>query len=295
MGWVTRAGVAGMLVGAVSVGCWSSGAGAKGHPAEAAGPLPTSSSVVDGRFVVGVQLDGGVVRVTPAPRTSQPRVPQRSARVLMLADTKTISFRYIVLGFGVVTIASPGPGLPPIRSLPAWVGFSKMFASVNCPSMAVPPGSAVTSLPPLPALPSAGYAAFVLGAADGAPAVTYVARSAPCGTVVAGTLSPASEAISIPWHATGPIQNDAVTVPATLPPCGSFAGIDSSGGAASMTVTLGAIVPDVHGHCPPAPAVTKVIGFGPPGDAPGAPPPLVSARTRIVHGAVGPLDLESPG
>jgi hypothetical protein len=153
------------------------------------------------------------------------------------------------------------------------------------------PGNATTTLPPLP---SAGYAAFVIGATHGSPVVTYVAASAPCGSVVRATLTNASEAISLPWQALGPVAGGSLPVRATIPPCGSLTGIMTGRSAQSMTVTLGAVVPDVHGPCQGAQSVTKVVAFGPEG-APGAPPPLVSSRTQVRHGAVGPLDLESPG
>jgi hypothetical protein len=232
-----------------------------------------------------------MVDVVPAPGNVRPTMSLAAARVLMRANPTTTSYRSIVLGYGLATIATHAPEVPRVRSLMAWIGISKRFASESCPMMRAPLGKATTTLP---SLPSAGYAAFVIGATHGSPAVTYVAASAPCGSAVPSTLTNASEAISLPWQALGPVAGGSLQVQTTIPACGSFAGIMTGGSAQSMTVTLGAVVPDVHGPCQGSQAVTKMVTFGPM-DAPGAPPPLVSPRTQIMHGAVGPLNLDSPG
>jgi hypothetical protein len=291
MGWIARAIGAVVLVSVVTCVLVVSGASGQSRPPVYPVTLLTSRSVVHGRFTVQFELDGGVVGVVPAPRKVRPTMSLAAARVLMRANTNTMSDRSIVLGYGLATISTHAPGVPRVRSLLAWVGISKRFASESCPMMRATTGTATTTLP---SLPSAGYAAFVIGATHGSPAVTYVAESAPCGSVVRSTLTNASEAISLPWQALGPVAGGSLQVRTTIPTCGSFAGVTTGGSARSMTITLGAVVPDVHGPCQGAKAVTKVVTFGP-NDAPGAPPPLVSASTHLVHGTVGPLNLESPG
>jgi hypothetical protein len=278
-----------VLVGAIAGLCGAGAASAS--PAEPGGSTPTANSVSHQRYVVPVELDRGALRVVPAPKNSRPTMSLAAARELMRANTSTISYRSVVLGYGVVTIATHASGVPHVTSLAAWVGFSKEFAAINCPMMRVQTGTSTTALP---SLPSAGYAAFVVGAAHGSPAVTYVATAAPCGNVARASLSNASEEISIPWQALGPIQNGSLSVRTTIPPCGIFASTSSGGSAQSTTITVTAVVPDVHGHCHGPQSVTESVFISPEGD-PGAPPPIVTAQTRLLHGPLGPQDHESGG
>ena len=57
-------------------------------------------------------------------------------------------------------------------------------------------------------LASAGDAAVVVGDARGSPAVVYKARSAPCDSVVASSLTRATEVLSVPWVPLGPVGGD---------------------------------------------------------------------------------------
>jgi len=290
MGRLIRIAGAVMLSGAAAGLCWSGTAWAR--PNEPAGSNPNANSVVDGRYTKPVELDRGAVRVVPAPRRSRPTMSLAAARVLMRADTSTISYQSVVLGYGVATISTHAAGVPRVTSIPAWIGFSKRFAAVSCPMMRATPGSTTTMLP---SLPSAGYAAIVIGAAHGSPAVTYVAASAPCGTVVRATLAKAGEAVSIPWVALGSVEDGTLSVSTTIPRCGTYSGSTTGGSARSTTVTLSAVVPDVHGQCQGAHPATESVFISPAND-PGAPPPIVTAKTELLHGPLGPQDLEAaPG
>jgi len=149
----------------------------------------------------------------------------------------------------------------------------------------VPTGPTTT----LPALPSSGYAAIVIGAANGSPAVAYTARTSICGFAPSGpSVSPTDEVVSIPWVATGQVKAGQLSVQATLPPCGTFEGSSVSGSAQSMTVTLAVEVPDIPLHCPAVQPLNESVQVGSP-NSPGAPPSLVSPSTVIEHGDLGPI------
>lgn len=254
--------------------------------------LPSAHSVAAHRYVDSVQLDRGALRVVPAPKGDEPSISRADALTKMLANTQTMGYRAVVLGFGLVTISSHASGVPTVKSLPAWIGFSKEYAAYSCPAMIAPANGETTTT--LPTLPSDGYAAFVLDAAKGSPAVTFVAASEPCGKVVPSSVGKASEVISIPWQATGPLVNGSLPVRTTIPPCGTLRGISSGGSAASATITLDVTVPDVHGQCNGAKSVTETVNLGVPNPAPGSPPPVENSGTEILHGAVGPTNMESP-
>ncbi len=210
------------------------------------------------------------------------------------ATSQILGYRPQALGFGVVTITKHAPGVPPITRLPAWVGFATVSGiAFSCPSMVLRP-HAPAIVPPV----SAGDAAVVVGVARGSPAVVYKARSAPCDTLLPSSLTRASEAFSIPWVPLGPITGELLRVEAVLPVCGSYAGTASGGSAAAMTVTLYAVVPEGEpgSHCGGGRVVSETILLGP-GPVPGAPPPLVSPSTSILHGATGPervVDASAP-
>jgi hypothetical protein len=128
----------------------------------------------------------------------------------------------------------------------------------------------------------------VIGAAHGSPAVTYTARSVTCGSVQPAALAVATQAVSVPWRAVTGVENDSILVRASLPACGQLQGIDSGGSAKVWTITVAAVVPEVHGRCDGIRDITETVVLGPVGNPPGAPPPLVSASTIIRHGHLGP-------
>jgi hypothetical protein len=240
--------------------------------------------VSHGRYVTTVRLDHGSLTVTPASATTRPEMSEAAAMTEFTSDAQLIGYHRVVFGFGQATVTQPGRGVPRITHVRAWVGFAQTSGLFHCPNLA---GSAS---PPVPSPPSDGYAAVVIGSAHGTPAVTYVARSERCDSVLPASVTPATEAISIPWHATGPIDNGSIEAEATVPPCGTFSSISSGGSASSITITLAAIVPDVRRHCGGPSSVTERVMVDPPA-TPGAPTPLVTARTTIRHGRLGPVTL----
>jgi hypothetical protein len=254
-----------------------------GHP----GSLPHRGSVSRGRYVTTVRLDRGALTVTPASATDRPKVSEADAMTEFTADAQLIGYHRVVFGFGQATVTRRGRGVAPIAHLRAWVGFAQTSGLYHCPNLA---GS---KTPPGPPPPSNGYAAVVIGSAHGAPAVTYVAGSERCDADVPASVTAASETISIPWVAAGPLDNGSIEAEANVPPCGTFSSISSGGTASSITITLAAIVPDRRRHCSGPSPVTEKVMVDPPA-SPGAPPPLVTARTTIRHGRVGPVAVVQP-
>jgi hypothetical protein len=254
--------------------------------------LPRPADVVRGRFVAPVSLDGGDLEVVPAPAGDRPRVSRKQAAQEIWASPVLQGHQAGPLGYGLVTIALRVVGVPHITKLPAWVGFAKSSGFAGCPEE--PASSTSTSNPVGPSgedLLSSGYAAVVIGAAHGSPAVTYTAPSLFCGSVQPAALALATEVLSVPWQALTGVENDSIQLRASLPACGSFESITSSGGAKVTTITVSAVVPDVHGRCEGARTTTQSVALGPIGNPPGAPPPLVTASTVIRHGSLGPMRL----
>jgi hypothetical protein len=268
-----------------------------------AAPLSTSSSnhrfdpsrakVVHDRYVSTVELDGGVVTIRPAPRDLKPKTNEVGVATRIWATSQVVSYRPQALGFGLVTITKQAAGVPEVTNLPAWVGLASVSQiAFSCPAMITPPTQ------PDPPLPTPGDAAVVVGDAKGGPAVVYRARSAPCASVVDASLTNALETVSVPWTALGPVVSELLNVRAAVPACGAIGGIGTGGSASTMTVTIFALVPEspVAMSCVPRRFVDKTVVLGP-GDTPGAPPPLVTPTTRILHGVTGPVRVVgvSPG
>jgi hypothetical protein len=252
-----------------------------GGPATTVAPGPPSSaSVVNGRFVEPVVLDGGAMRVDP-PRPGQHAIlDEVDAATEIWASASFTGYHAVVLGFGVVTIAVPGGDAPAVRALPAWVGFASGNATA-CPAQIGPSTSA--ALPP-----DNGDAAVVLGASDGTPAVAYKARTSICGQAPIGpTVTGVDEVVSVPWTSGGPLQDGTLTVLAQIPRCGASQGIATEGTSAALTVSAYALVNDQpDNQCPPGRVVTEHVPLAPGG--PGAPPPVVSSQTVVLHGPLGP-------
>ena len=246
---------------------------------------PSRARVVHDRYVSTVELDGGVVTIRPAPKRLRPKTGEAGVETQIWATSQVMSYRPQDLGFGLVTITKRAAGVPEVRNLPAWVGLATVAQiAFSCPALTAPPQE------PDPALPTPGDAAVVVADARGGPAVVYRARSAPCGAVEAASLTNASEAVSVPWTALGPVVSELLNVRAAVPACGGIGGIGSGGSASAMTVTIYALVPEspVAMSCLPGRFVDKTVVLGP-GNTPGAPPPLVTSTTQILHGLTGPV------
>jgi hypothetical protein len=245
--------------------------------------LPAATSVANGRFISPVQLDDGTLRVEPPGPGEHPRLSEAEATKIWATSTLA-GYRAGSPGFGMVTINLRQAGVPSVTSLLAWIAFA-MANAASCPAETVPTGPTTTQLD----LPSSGYAAVVIGAAIGTPAVVYTARSSTCGFPPTGpTVTTASEVVSIPWVALGTVQAGELAVRASVPSCGTYRGASVGGNAKSLTVTLLAVVPDVAHECPVVQPVTESVQVGPP-NAPGAPPPVVSPSTLIGHGSLGAI------
>ncbi len=201
-----------------------------------------------------------------------------------------MGYRPLAFGFGLVTIAEDANGVPPVVDLPAWVGLASDSAvSFSCPSVRTSPSG------PRPPLPTPGDAAVVIGS-SGRPAVVYRARSAPCGRVVPASLTNALETVSVPWIPEGVLASEVLNVQVDVPRCGEIEGVATGGSANAMTVTVYAVLPEspVDKSCTPRRFVSQTVRLGP-GNVPGAPPPLVSASTRILHGDLGPVRVVEAG
>jgi hypothetical protein len=279
------------LVGATAISGASAASAASRHltsetttvVAKAQGPSAAAVGST-GRFVRPVELDNGVFTVAPAGRHQHPRLTQEEAAAKIWASPTFQGAHGGPLGYGLVSITLHERGVPRVTRLLAWVGFARHTAAYSCPAEISVPAQ-------VPTPPSDGYAAVVIGAVHGSPAVAYTARSVVCGTLHPATTSTASEAVSIPWRSVGTPTNGALPVQATVPPCGTVAGITTGGSASSVTITVAATVPDVRSHCGGALNVPETVQFGPVGHPPGAPPSIVSSGTQIVHGPLGPLHL----
>lgn len=269
-----------------------SGSAAAGgnNPAQADRSSPGSMDVINSRFVRRVTLDGGEVVVTPAPKHLHPRRDGDSVEVEAWATGQLMGYQSQAFGFGLATIHDRAKGVPTVRNLPAWIGFATAPEAFSCPAIVPSPTAGRLS-----ALPSAGEAAVIIGASPGGPAVVYQARSETCGGLAPARLSNAQEEISITWMPVGLPNEVSIDVEATIPACGSLMGSGSSGSAAAMTVFLAAVVPEdtAHFRCKPDHLIDETVMLGP-GPTPGAPPPLVSAATKILHAATGPVRVVEP-
>jgi hypothetical protein len=249
--------------------------------------LPRAADVVRGRFVRPVDLDAGVFTVVPAPKGDRPRLSQEQAAQEIWASPVLQGHEKGPLGYGLVTISLRANGIPRLKRLRAWVGFARSPEVANCPAEFPSATSNPTGESGV-ALPSSGYAAVVIGTGHGAPAVTYTARTALCGTVQPPAVAAANEVLSVPWRVVTGVENDSIALRASLPDCGQLQGVNSAGSAKVVTIIVDAVVPDVHGRCHGPHTVRQTVALGPVGDTPGAPPPLISGSTVIRHGRLGP-------
>jgi hypothetical protein len=252
--------------------------------------LPRPADVVRGRFVAPVSLNAGAFTVVPAPAGDRPLISREQAAREIWASPVLQSRQVEALGYGLVTITLRTVGVPHITKLPAWVGFAKSSGFAGCPEQSAT-STTIAAASSGTDLASSGYAAVVIGAMHGSPAVTYTAPSLFCGSVQPATLAQATEVLSVPWQAMTGLENQSIQVRASLPACASFEGITSSGSAKVTTITVAAVLPDVHGRCNGTSDITETVALGPPGNPPGAPPPVVTASTLLRHGSLGPSQL----
>ena len=217
--------------------------------------LPGRDSVRNGRFVVPVELDDGLLLVQPAPPSMRPRLPRgRTAAVIWASPVGGGDRSGSVLGFGLVTTHVSGPDVSLVHRLPAWVGLA-WGGAVACPMI---PAASNTPVPQV--LPSNGYVAVVVDARSGAPAFTYAARSSSCGERPTGPkIAMATKTLSIPWRQVAPRAGATIRVSFRLPPCGRLVSTDVSGSSAAATVELDATTPDEPLPCPaPVTRTTRV-------------------------------------
>ena len=226
-------------------------------------------------------LDGGDMRVDPPRPDQQAALDEADAATKIWASATFTGYHAVVLGFGVVTISAPGEGVPAVHDLPAWVGFAHRSALYSCPAQIGPVTSQAQP-------PDNGDAAVVLGAWRGTPAVAYEARTSACGEApTAPTVTGVDEVVSVPWTSGGPLQSGTLTVLAHIPPCGASQGIATEGTSSAVTISAYALVNDQpDNQCPSGRVVTEHVQVSPGG--PGVPPPVVSSRTHLLHGPVGP-------
>ena len=260
----------------------------------AAGSPPSAHDVVHGRFVRTVILDNGVVTVKPARASVEPTMDLRTMSTVIWATSQIVGYHQQVLGFGLVSITKRTGTIKSITSLPAWIGFATVKGeATSCPAMLYG-----QKLPKVPPLPSTGEAVVVVGDVpvptnavfSSPPAVVYTAASAPCGSLLKSRLEVATEQVSVSWVQDGPLRGSDLHITVRPPVCGWLAGMSWGGDAKSVTVSIDGLVPEqmLTAFCPFPPTVRKLIHLGPP-SSPGAPPPIATPTTKILHAKTGPI------
>ena len=213
-------------------------------PVESAGATgavtPTADSVVDGRFVVPVQLDDGSLRVDPAPANDHPSLTA-DVQDLLMASADLSGKDAAVVGYGLITLEGAQHGQDAVHAVPGWIVFG-WGGIYHCPNMTVAPSPVD--------LPSDGYVAVAILPGDPMSDFSYEARSNVCGTLRGPSIGIAMHVESIAWEQVGPIQQDQIKISYTLPPCGNDAAYVIAGDAAGSTVTVNASVPDAPSSCP---------------------------------------------
>ncbi len=206
--------------------------------------LPTQDSVVDGRFVSQVELDGGAFSVQPAPIDTVPVLSKAEAEKLLLASPLFTNKSEGVLGFGLVTSQLTQNGVQVYRSDPAWVAFGWGGGSYSCKSSDSTPS--VTN----GALPSDGYVAVALIEGAGGGDISYEAQSVACGQVQGPFVAPATHIESLEWTQAGPISNNEAYVTYTPAPCGTEDSLHTERDNGKLVVSIVMTVPDVVSSCP---------------------------------------------
>jgi hypothetical protein len=244
---------------------------------------PSASVVANHRFVVATELGNGTVIVTPTSNVPTRRLT--SAATQVWATTQVQGYSAVALGFGEVTITKVTNGMPTVKKLAAWVGLVKDSNVYYCPAMK--PGH--KNVRP-PANSTANWAAVIVGDAPGSPAVVYMAVRADCGSLFPARLVLATERISVPWKATGPLKGQSLPVEFAMPTCASYIGPESNGSKSSVTISIDVLRNENASamYCTASPSTLKKdIYLGRPG--PGSSSPLVTKSTVIGHGPTGPV------
>jgi hypothetical protein len=233
----------------------------------APGALPSADSVVGDRFVTSVELDGGALRVDPAPAGPwHPNGSRSDVEDEMWASPVFQGKDDGVLGWGLVTLTVSQHGIETVTSAPAWIAFG-WGGATSCPMM--------TAAPSPVDLPSDGYVAVVMDPSWDLQPFSFAARSSICGSAPVGpTVEPATHVVSVAWEATGPVSNGTVEITSTPPPCGSNEVLDIAGDGDTATLAVEMTAPNAPLPCPTPMAVTETV------DLPGG-------ATHLEHAPLG--------
>jgi hypothetical protein len=263
------------------------------------GSLLPRGTIVDGRVLRPIIIDGGALRIDPAPSTLSATFTLEQARSVVKAaqthDQGTVlqsTASQADVGFGVVDLADKlSVGLPAYSDRPAWVAILK-------------PRSATMYCPPTSASSTSGSATPVvdvvlLDAQTGTDVLDYRSRgSGPCGGQITGpSIQRAQEIISIPWISVGEspltqkqvqqfppnanLSNSAVnwTIQYTVPRCATIfdsPGIYEPTGPNNPVLYVDAQRPITPpSSCPPARTVTNTFG------------PETTSLSQAKHGPTG--------
>ena len=107
----------------------------------------------------------------------------------------------------------------------------------------------------------------------------------------------ATEKISVPWKATGPLRGQSLPVEFAMPTCASYIGSESKGSKSSVIISIDVLRNENASamYCTTSPsAIKKDIYLGMPG--PGSSALLVTKSMAIRHGPMGPVkEVRWPG
>ena len=182
-----------------------------------------------------------------------------------------------ILGFGLISSEVSGPGIDPVTLVPGWVGIAwGGTTACGLAPTAEDGGDAASDLP------NSGYVAVVAGLASEDSPLTYLARTSRCGEPASeGTVSPASQVLSLPWTAVGVAPDGVLAIRYSVPSCARRLTTNVSSKEGTFTVTVEAIVPSAETPCAEDEATAEIKL-----DSVGA---SVPTSSDIAHAPVGPL------
>ena len=238
------------------------------------------------RYIHPLQLDNGVLTVTPAPTSMKTPTDKSGFARRIWATSQLQGYSKQPqgsLGFGVVTITKHVRGVPVVDKVAAWVGLAYETSSYHCPIQTTGPSTQQL----LRRAPYSGMAAVVVGKPSGSPAVVYIAKSVRCGRFYRARLANALEQFSLPWRIISTVGASTIEVNVSPPPCGhvignAVAGTWRSGVLSSVTITEYGTSPEYTAQyqaCPVAAPVREVIDLRGP----------TSSHTRFIHPTAGPM------